>query len=170
SEVEGSRRVTLKVLPRDVSSSLDITMNSLCRDAIVFHHATVEQMHRTIGMLRETRVVRYHANGRAAGVQFFQQIHYRFAVARIEISGWLIRQQNRRFTSKRARDRDTLLLSTAKLARQMFGPMAHPDTLQRLRDRALAIARAHPAISQWQLHIFVNGKIADQIETLENET
>src|SRR6266581_2775299 len=82
----------------------------------------------------------------------------------------IIREQDRGFTSERARDRDTLLLSTAELTRQMFGPMAHPDPLQRLRNRALAIARAHPAIGQRQLHIFVNGEIADQIEALENET
>src|SRR5437588_12597871 len=33
----------------------------LCCDTIVFHHATVEQMHRAIRMLREARIVRYHA-------------------------------------------------------------------------------------------------------------
>src|SRR4029078_2214320 len=121
-------------------------------------------------MLREARVMRYHADRRPAGVQFFQQIHYRFAIARIEISGRLIREQNRRFTGKGARDRDSLLLSTAELARQMFGTMAHPDAFECLCHRALAIARAHPAISQRQLHIFINGEIANQIETLENET
>src|SRR5437868_5063981 len=74
------------------------------------------------------------------------------------------------FTGIRARDRDTLLLSTAELTRQVFGPMAHPDAFERLCHCALAIARAHPAISQRQLHIFINGEIANQIETLENET
>src|SRR5436305_6910440 len=69
-----------------------------------------------------------------------------------------------------ARDCDTLLLSTAELARQMFGPMAHPDAFERVCNCALAIARAHPAISQRQLHIFINGEISNQIETLENET
>ena len=43
----------------------------LCRDTIVFHHATVEQMHGAVRMLREARVVRYHADRRTAGVQFF---------------------------------------------------------------------------------------------------
>src|SRR5436309_2402539 len=127
-------------------------------------------MHRSICMLREARVVRYHADRRSAGVQFFQQIHYRFAIARIEISGRLIREQNRGSTGKRARDRDTLLLPTAELARQMFGPMAHPDAFERLCNCALAITRAHPALSQRQLHTFINGEIANQIETLENET
>ena len=119
-------------------------------------------MHGAVRMLREARVVRYHADRRAAGVQFFQQIHYRFAIARIEISSRLIREQNRRFTGKRARDRDTLLLSTAELARQMFGAMAHSDAFERVCNCALAIARAHPAISQRQLDIFINGEIANQ--------
>ena len=73
-------------------------------------------MNGAVGVLRKARIVRDHANGRAAGVQFLQQIHDRFAVARIEVSRRLVRQQNRRFPGKRARDRDTLLLTAGKLA------------------------------------------------------
>jgi len=45
---------------------------SLGRDPAVFDNPTVEQMHGAIGMLRESLVVRDHANGRAAGVQFLE--------------------------------------------------------------------------------------------------
>src|SRR5262249_39121422 len=45
---------------------------SLGRDTAVFHDTTVEQMDCAIGVLREPLVVRDHANGRAAAVQFFQ--------------------------------------------------------------------------------------------------
>jgi hypothetical protein len=43
--------------------------DSLGSDPILDYPA-VEQMHRAIGVLGKTRVVRDHANGGAAGVQF----------------------------------------------------------------------------------------------------
>ena len=51
----------------------------------------------------------------------------------------------------------------------MFGTMSHPNTLQRLCHRGLAIARAHPAICQRQLDVLVNREIANEVEALENE-
>src|SRR5438552_18035872 len=62
-------------------------LHSLGRDPAVFHHSTVEQMHRAIGVLREPLIVRQHANGRAAGVQFLQHIHDGFTIAGVEVSG-----------------------------------------------------------------------------------
>ena len=85
----------------------------LCRDTIVFDNAAVEQMHSAICVLRKTRVVRYHANGRTGGMQFFEQIHDRFAVARIEIPGRLVREQDCGFTGKSTRYRHSLLLTAA---------------------------------------------------------
>ena len=68
-------------------------------------------MHSSISVLSEARIVRDHANGRASGVQFLQQIHHRFAVPRIEVTRWLVRQQDCRFPGKRPRYRYTLLLA-----------------------------------------------------------
>src|SRR6266436_6620755 len=62
----------------------------------IFDDATVEQMHRAVCMLRETFVVRDHANRGAALMKFTEQVHDRFAVMRIEVTRRLVRQQNRR--------------------------------------------------------------------------
>src|SRR5438874_13312751 len=100
-------------------------LHSLGRDPAVLDNASVEQVDGAIGVLREPLVVRDHANGRAAGVQFLEQIHYRFTVAGVEISGRLVREQNRRLARKRARDRHALLLTPRERARHMSPPMLH---------------------------------------------
>src|SRR5205807_6285819 len=72
-------------------------------------------------------------------------------------------------SAHRARYRHALLLTAGKLAGQMLGPMPHADTLQRFRHSFLSVTGAHAAISQRQLHIFIDGKVANQIEALEDE-
>src|SRR6202040_209930 len=104
------------------------------------------------------------------GVQFLEQIHYRFTVAGVEISGRFVREQDRRLTSESARDSHALLLTTRELARQMFCPMRHSYAVERLRDQSFSITRAHSAISQRQFDVLENRQVADQIEALENET
>ena len=117
----------------------------------------------------KARVVRDHANGRAAGVQFLQKIHDRFAVARIEVAGRFVGEKNCRLAGEGARDRDALLLAAGKLAGQMFGAMSHADALERFGDELFSLACSHSAIGQRQFDVFVNGQVTDQIEALEDE-
>ena len=51
----------------------------------------------------------------------------------------------------------------------MFGAMSHSDALERFRHEVLALLRTRAAVSQRQLDIFVNGQVADQVETLEDK-
>src|SRR6267143_2894467 len=97
-------------------------------------------------------------------------MHDRFTVARVEVSGWFVRKQDRRFAGKCPGNGDALLLSAGKLAGQVLGPVKHADALERSHDSRFALVRAQSAICQRQLDVFVNGQIADQIKTLENET
>ena len=78
----------------------------------IFHDATVEEMDGAIGVLGESLVVRDHADRGAALMQFSEQAHDRFAIARVKVSSRLVCQQNRRPAGKRTRDCDTLLLAT----------------------------------------------------------
>src|SRR5262245_52235337 len=103
-------------------------------------------MDAAIGVARVTRVVRHHADGGAAAVQLAKQVHHRFAAARIEISSWLVSEQDQRLACDRARDRDALLLTARKLARQVLRTVAHADPLERRFDALLALRRLHPAI------------------------
>lgn len=105
----------------------------LCGHAVL-DDATIKQVNGAICVLSETLVVRDHANRGAPLVQFAEQMHYRFAVVRIEVTSRLVCKQDRRSARKGAGNCDALLLTTGQLARQMFCPMRHPDTLQRFSD------------------------------------
>src|SRR5437667_692642 len=124
--------------------------------------------------MRVARIVRDHAQRRPAAVQLAEELHDRFAVDGIEISGWLVRKQDRRRADERARYRDTLLLAAGELPWIVTQPVRHADALEcfvspasKLVARAPATLRA--AQAQWQLHVLVHGEITDQVERLEDE-
>src|SRR5438046_2559740 len=52
----------------------------------------------------------------------------------------------------------------------MFCAMCHTHAFQCFGDKRFAFTRAHPAVGERQLHILKYCEIADQIETLEDET
>src|SRR6266542_852216 len=104
-------------------------------------------MNCAIGMLSEALVMCDHANGGSVLVQFLQQLHHRFAIARIKIARWFVCQQNGRPARERPGDGHALLLTPGELTWQVFC-----------------------AISQWQLDILKDSEIPDQIEALKNET
>src|SRR5881409_592270 len=127
-------------------------------------------MHSPICVLRETLVVCHHANRGATLMQFSEQLHHRLAIARIEVAGRFVCEQNRRPASESARDRDTLLLATRELAGQMFCAMRHAHALQGFGHKRFAIAGARAPVGQRQFDVFENRQIADQIKALKDET
>src|SRR5215469_8864416 len=72
---------------------------------------------------------------------------------------------------QRASDRYTLLLAARKLRWIVPYAVRHAHTFERFHDSLLAVRRRHAlAIGQRQFDIFIDREIADQIETLENES
>src|SRR4030095_7819390 len=121
-------------------------------------------------MLSEALVMCDHANGGSVLVQFLEQLHHRFAIARIKIARWFVCQQNGRPARERTGDSHTLLLATGELTWQMFCAMRHAHAFQSSGDKRFALTGAHSAISQWQLDVLKDAEIPDQIEALKNET
>src|SRR5215471_17969811 len=70
---------------------------------LFFDDAPVEHVNAAIGVTRVSRVVRDHANRGAGAVQFTQQVHDRFAAARVEVSSRLVREQDQRLAGDRPR-------------------------------------------------------------------
>src|ERR1700722_15343121 len=79
--------------------------------------AAVEKMYRAVGDAGVARIVRYHADRGALAMQLAQQVHYRFAVLRVQVSSRLVRQQDGRRTDQRSRHGHALLLTAGKLGR-----------------------------------------------------
>ena len=132
--------------------------------------AAVEQVDAAVGVARVARIVRHHADGRAALMQLAEQIHHRFAALRIEVAGRLVGEQDDRLAGDRARHGDALLLTARELAGQVLGAMRHADALERRRDPLLALGGAHAAIGERQLDVLEHREIADQVEALKDES
>ena len=73
--------------------------------------AAVEQVDLSLGKTRIAGIVRHHADRRALTMQIAQQIHHRFAIGGIEVTGRLMLEQDRGRTRQRACDSDALLLT-----------------------------------------------------------
>ena len=58
---------------------------------LLVHHLAVEEVHRTIGHGRVTRIVRHHADRRPLVVQFLHEVHDRTSVLRVEVTRRLVR-------------------------------------------------------------------------------
>src|ERR1043166_3940772 len=137
--------------------------------AVLFDDAAVEQVDAAIRVAGVARIVRDHADGRPFAVQLAQQLHHRFAVFRVEVSGGLVRQQDRRRAGDGAGDRDALLLTARELRGKVLGAVRHADLLERRHHALLALGRLHAAVGERQLHVLVDVEVANQVEALEDE-
>ena len=72
---------------------------------------------------------------------------------------------------KRAGDGDTLLLAAGELRRIVADAVRHPHAFERFHHPFLALRRRHSLpVGKRQLDVFVHRQIANQVETLEDET
>src|SRR5262245_8438840 len=115
--------------------------------------------------------MRDHADRRALLVQLLKELHHGFAIVGVEVSGWLVRQQDGRMATQRARYGHALLLTAGKLRRIMTQAVRHTDPFERLHHPRFAFRRRHLLpVGQRQLHVFVNSEVANEIETLKNKS
>src|SRR5690606_5751194 len=114
----------------------------------------VEHVDLAVRVIRVARIVRDHADRRAVGVQLGEERHHRLAVLRVEVTGRLVREQDRRLADQRTRDRDALLLTARKLRRVVAQPVRHTHALEGLEHALLAFLLADAgAIRQRQLDV-----------------
>jgi hypothetical protein len=97
-----------------------------------------------------------------------EQFDDRISRGVIEVSGWLVCQQQRWFRREGSGERCPLLLSTGELARQMVQPVAETDEFQ----RGLCTRAGVPDAGQLQRdrYVFKGRHRGDQVEGLEHNT
>src|SRR5712692_4464811 len=134
-----------------------------------FHDAAIEEVDSALGEIGVALVVRNHADGGAVAVQVAQQLHHCFTVFRVQVSRRLVSHQDERIADQRAGHSDTLLLTSGELRRIVAQAMGHANALERVLHFLLALTGAGAAIGEWELHVFVHGEIADQVEGLKDE-
>src|SRR6185503_11003344 len=114
-------------------------------------------------------VVCDHADCRALAVQLAQQIHNRFAVRGIQITGRLVGQKYERIARYRSRDCDSLLLAAGELAWKMLASVSHAHALESFSHSLLAFNGPQTTICQRKLDVLEDREVADQIEALKDE-
>ena len=109
-------------------------------------------------------------DGGALFVKPLEHVHDFFALAGMEISGGLIRQNYSGICDDRARDADKLLLTAGKLTGKKV-LLAHDlKLIECVADDRLAVLPAYVAIRERQLQIFEDSLIVEQVITLKDET
>ena len=63
-------------------------------ELVLGNHFSVKQVHFTLRMFGEARIVGHHADGRAFAVEVGEQVHDGFAVFGIKVAGRLVGQQD----------------------------------------------------------------------------
>jgi hypothetical protein len=111
---------------------------------ILGHNLAIKQMHCPLGVLSESVIVGYHADGGSALMKLGKQFHHGIAVLAVQVSRWLVGEQDGGGTDQRSGDRHTLLLTATQLVWVMPLAMTHPDTVERFQN---------PSFSLWPWHI-----------------
>lgn len=79
------------------------------------HHKAIAELDDAVAISRIHIRMRYLNDRRSAGVQGLEHLHDLFPLIRVEVAGWLIREDQFRVRDHRPRDADKLLLSAGEL-------------------------------------------------------
>src|SRR5438093_9684487 len=110
------------------------------RNRLVGSHLTVAKRHGPRAVLRDVHFVRdEHYRDAPLLVQALEDAHHFDAGFRVEVSGRLVGQQNRRAVDERARDGDALLLTARQLIRMVIRPVAQTDELEHVFRALMAL-------------------------------
>src|ERR1700691_5241623 len=101
-------------------------------------------------------------------IQVAEQFHDFLGLRRMEISGRLIREQQRRFMNDRPRDPDQLLLSAGELAGIEIFLRNYLKAIKRVSDKALPLLARNVFVGEWEIDIFRYRKIVEQMVTLKD--
>ena len=112
----------------------------------------------------------HHDNSSSFPVQLCQQIHHFCTILRIQITGRLIGKYQLRISNHSTSNGYTLLLTTGKLLREVFGTMTDIHSFQYIFHHPATFRSFDSQISQRQFHIFIHIQFVYQIEALEYKT
>ena len=111
----------------------------------------------------------HHHDGGAFAIQAGQQFHDFFAIDRIQVTRWLVGQDEFGIAHYRAGYRDPLLLATRQLLRQVVATLDDGDFFQHRIDFLPALGGGNALVQQRQFHILEHGQLINQVKALKNE-
>src|SRR5438874_2853940 len=133
-------------------------------------HPTVTQLNDAVAVAGIFLRMGHLNDGRALGVQLLKKLHDLFTLARVQVAGRFVGENQFRAGDDRARHANELLLATGELTRiQIF----FPDDLkavERICYHGRALAPADFPIRQRDFEILVDRQIIEQMILLEHES
>src|SRR5262249_46385584 len=88
----------------------------------------------------------------------------------MQVAGWLVGQKELGFGDDRTSDSDQLLLSTRKLAGKQVFFANDIEAVKNVRNEGLSFRTLDVPVRKWNIQIFRDGNVVQQIELLENKT
>src|SRR6266542_4313545 len=139
------------------------------KSGVIHLNESIAQMHSAPRVRRDIPFVRYEDDRVTALIQTLEQIHDLFAGFRIEITGRLVGQNNRRPVDERTRDGDALTLTAGKLIGFVMHAIAEADVCQHLRRTFHATFGLDTRINERQLDVAQRCRSREKVERLKHE-
>src|SRR2546422_7932706 len=103
-------------------------------------------------------------------VEATEQVEDLLSSLRVELPGWLVRQEERRVIREGHSDGDPLLLAAAQLVGAVARTLRHAHELEQLLPAFRADRGALPREPQRQFDVFFGGERGGPVEELKDET
>src|SRR6185436_14160344 len=137
--------------------------------APVLQDFAILQAHDALAVGGDIGLVRHDDDRLSVSVQLVEQGEDLDARLRIEITGRLVGEQDRRIRDERARDRDPLALTARELVRQVIRAVGETDALEHALGLGLALREAQPAVDQRLHDVLQRVRTRQQVEALKDE-
>ncbi len=108
-------------------------------------------------------------DGGAGSVQIKEHAHDPLSRIRIQRTGWLIGEQQRRLTHDGPRNRSALLFSARHLMGTMGQPVTKPHLPQRHFGAFLSLLAGHTGVKQAIRHVVQRGNTWREMKVLKDE-
>src|SRR6202035_4799449 len=121
-----------------------------------------------LGALRDRLVVRHHEQGAAAlGLVSLQQVDHPHSTCGIQVSGWLVGEDQARVVDEGARDGDPLTLTATQFAGAMLSTIEEADLLEQITGLKPSCGRSRYRCRQFD--VLPCGEQVEETEVVEDE-
>ena len=124
-----------------------------------------------MGKVFESDIVRHHDHGNLLPhVEVDEDLHDNVCAACIQITCWLIEEQNLGLVRDGASNSHSLLLTTGQLVREVIHSLFEADVLQELAGSVADLLSGKFSLElHRKFNVFESSKRTNQVEGLENE-
>src|SRR5438105_1333567 len=133
------------------------------------HNPSIPQLNHPLAVSRIGLRVRHLHDRRPAAVQLGEQLHDLLPLARMEIPGRLVGEDQGRLVDQRARHGHELLLATGELPREQTLLRDDSEPVQRVGNERVALTLLDVAVRQRDIEVLRHREVVEQVILLKHE-